>query len=283
MAALQGIKHRIKSVGNTKQITKAMQLVAASKLRRAQESAMGPKRYIATSRELLESLATTFEAQNHPLFQARKVKNTLTIGISGDRGLAGAYNGNVSRMLSKHAHEIGGNIKVISVGKYVAQHVVRINELVGIAAYDMDLEDPDVMLAQPLLKEATDLYLSGEVDVVHLIYTKYKSTVSQEVVVEQLLPVQSKETKLTSRTFEPNATVLIDLAIKRLLEAQVLQAILEARASEQASRMIAMKNATDNASDLIDDLKLAFNNARQSAITQELAEITAGAEAINGN
>lgn len=282
MAALQGIKHRIKSVGNTRQITKAMQLVAASKLRRAQESAMGPKRYVATSRELLESLASTFEAHNHPLFKARKVKNTLTIAVSGDRGLAGAYNGNVNRMLSSHAAKIGGEIKVIPVGKYSAQHVVRLKELVGIAAYNMDVDDPDVMLAQPILKEAIDLYLAGEVDVVHLVYTKYISTVSQEVVIEQLLPVQAAETKLTGRTFEPNAPVLIDLAVKRLLEAQVLQAILEARASEQASRMIAMKNATDNASDLIDDLKLAFNNARQSAITQELAEITAGTEAING-
>ena len=282
MAALQGIKHRIKSVGNTKQITKAMQLVAASKLRRAQESAIGPKRYVATSRELLSSLASTFEAHNHPLFKSRKVKNTLTIAISGDRGLAGAYNGNINRMLSGHAAKIGDNIKVISVGKYAAQHVVRIEELVGIAAYNMDLEDPDVMLAQPILKEAIDLFLAGEVDSVDLVYTRYISTVSQEVVVEQLLPVQPAETKLSSRTFEPNATVLIDLAVKRLLEAQVLQAILEARASEQASRMLAMKNATDNASDLIDDLKLALNNARQSAITQELAEITAGTEAING-
>jgi F-type H+-transporting ATPase subunit gamma len=282
MAALQGIKHRIKSVSNTKQITKAMQLVAASKLRRSQETALGPKRYIETSRQLLESLSMTFEAQNHPLFKARKVKKVLIIGISGDRGLAGAYNGNVNRTLSSYAHEIGGNIKVICVGKYVAQHVVRIKELVGIAAYNMECDNPDVELAQPILKEATDLFMSGEVDAVQLIYTKYKTTVSQEVVVEQLMPIRPPEAKLTSRTFEPDANTLIDLAVKRLLEAQLLQAVLEARASEHASRMVAMKNATDNASDLIDDLKLAFNNARQSAITQELAEITAGTEAING-
>lgn len=282
MAALQGIKRRIKSVGNTKQITKAMQLVAASKLRRAQESAVGPKRYIETSKELLADLSNTYEAQYHSLFQARKVKNTLVVAISGDRGLAGAYNGNINRMLSNYAHDAGKDVPVITVGKYTAQHVGRIKQLVGIASYLMDCEDPSTMLAQPIFKQVSDMYLSGEVDEVKMIYTKYKSTVSQEVITEKLLPITTEKSQRTSRLFEPDVNTLIDLTTKRLLEAQVLQAILEARASEQASRMLAMKNATDNATDLIEDLKLALNNARQSSITQELAEITAGAEAING-
>lgn len=282
MAAQQGIKRRIKSVTNTKQITKAMQLVAASKLRRAQESAMGPKAYVAAARELLESLAATYEAQSHPLFQDRNINNALTITITSDRGLAGAYNGNVNRMLSRHAAELAVPHQVISVGKYAAQHVVREPELLGIAAYDMDCEDPDVMIAQPALKESIDLFMNGDVDAVYLVYTKFKSTVNQEVVTEQLLPVRSSAHGAVNRTFEPEPAVLIDIAIKRLLEAQVLQAVLEARASENASRMLAMKNATDNAGELIEDLTLAFNNARQAAITQELAEISAGAEAING-
>jgi F-type H+-transporting ATPase subunit gamma len=282
MAAQQGIKRRIKSVTNTKQITKAMQLVAASKLRRAQESALGPKAYVAAARELLESIAATYEAQSHPLFQQRKVKTALTIAITSDRGLAGAYNGNVNRLLSSHAAELSIPHQVISVGKYAAQHVVREKNLLGIAAYDMECDDPDVMIAQPVLREAIDLFLAGSIDAVYIVYTQFKSTVSQSVVAEQLLPIQVTAHGAVNRTFEPGPEAFIDLAINRLLEAQVLQAVLESRASENASRMLAMKNATDNAGDLIEDLTLAFNNARQAAITQELAEISAGTEAING-
>jgi len=282
MAALQGIKHRIKSVGNTKQITKAMQLVAASKLRRAQDAALGPKAYITASRDILASLAGTPEAQYHPLFQERRIKHALTIAVTSDKGLAGAYNSNINRALTHHAADLGVPQQVIAVGKYAAQHVARMHGLDELAAYDMDGANADVAIAQPALREAIDLFIAGKVDVVHLIYTKFVSTVHQEVVIEQLLPVQAAETIHADRTFEPQAEALLELAIKRLLEAQVLQAVLEAQASEQASRMIAMKNATDNATELIEDLTLAFNNARQAAITQELAEITAGAEAING-
>ena len=282
MAASQGIKRRIKSVSNTKQITKAMQLVAASKLRRAQDVATGPKAYIAASQEILASLAGTPEAQYHPLFEQRTVKNELVIAITSDRGLAGAYNSNVNRALTKHALEAGVPLQVIAIGKYAAQHVARMQGLDELAAYSLDGTSPDVEIAQPALREALDLFISGKVDVVSIIYTKFISTVHQDVVVQQLLPVTSEESMQASRTYEPEPEVLLDLAIKRLLEAQVLQAILESQASEQASRMLAMKNATDNANELIEDLTLALNNARQAAITQELAEITAGAEAING-
>lgn len=282
MAAQQGIKRRIKSVSNTKQITKAMQLVAASKLRRAQEAALGPKAYIAAARELLSTLAGSPEAQYHPLFEVRKINNALTIVVTSDRGLAGAYNSNVNKKLTTHAEQLNVPHKVVCIGRYAAMHVARMHTLDEIAAYDIDSTDADIEIAQPALKEAIDLYLAGSVDVVHIIYTNFITMVKQEVIVEQLLPVQSTETAQNGRTFEPEPELLIDLAIKRLSEAQVLQAILEARASEHAARMFAMKNATDNAEELIDDLTLAYNNARQAAITQELAEITAGAEAING-
>ncbi len=283
MAAQQGIKRRIKSVSNTKQITKAMQLVAASKLRRAQDAALGPKAYIAAGQSILESLATTVEAQYHPLFESRKHKKVLTIALTSDRGLAGAYNSNINRALTKHAHEMAVAHEVIAIGRYASQHVTRINELNELAAYPMELDNPDVTIAQPALRESLDLFLSGEVDAVYVLYTRFISTVKQEVTLEQLLPITAPANQSsTARTYEPEPDKLLDLAIRRMLEAQVYQAVLEARASEQASRMLAMKNATDNASDLIEDLTLAFNNARQAAITQELAEITAGTEAING-
>jgi F-type H+-transporting ATPase subunit gamma len=260
-----------------------MQLVAASKLRRAQDAALGPKAYIAAGQSILESLATTVEAQYHPLFESRKHKKVLTIALTSDRGLAGAYNSNINRALTKHAHEMAVAHEVIAIGRYASQHVTRINELNELAAYPMELDNPDVTIAQPALRESLDLFLSGEVDAVYVLYTRFISTVKQEVTLEQLLPITAPANQSsTARTYEPEPDKLLDLAIRRMLEAQVYQAVLEARASEQASRMLAMKNATDNASDLIEDLTLAFNNARQAAITQELAEITAGTEAING-
>lgn len=282
MASQQGIKQRIKSVKNTRQITKAMQLVAASKLRRAQEAATGPRAYITAARALLSSLAGTPEAHYHPLFESRPINNGLTVVITSDRGLAGAYNSNVNRLLNAHTQNLAVPQQIICIGRYAAMHVARMSNLTEIAAFDIDNDDADITIAQPALKESIDLFLSGKVDAVHLVYTKFISTVKQETVVEQLLPVSAEGSVQMSRTYEPEPEVLLDYAIKRLLEAQVLQAILEARASEHAARMLAMKNATDNAEELIDDLTLAFNNVRQAAITQELAEITAGAEAING-
>lgn len=283
MAEQQAIKRRIRSVSNTKQITKAMQLVAASKLRRAQDAALGPKAYIAAGQEILASLASTPEAQYHPLFEQRSIKSALTIAITSDRGLAGAYNSNVNRALTHQLIDNGAHKQqVVAIGSYAARHVARMINVDELAAYAKDTPNPDVAIAQPVLREAVDLFMSGDIDVVHIVYTKFVSTIKQEVVIEQLLPIIAPAAASSSPTYEPEPEVLLRLAINRLLEAQLLQAILESGASEQAARMLAMKNATDNASELIEDLTLAFNNARQAAITQELAEISAGAEAING-
>ena len=282
MASQQGIKRRIKSVSNTRQITKAMQMVAASKLRKAQEKSIGPKAYINAAGDLLENLGSTSEAQHHPLFQARKLKTGLVIAITSNKGLAGAYNSNVLRALNKFAIENKVDQKVISIGRYVAMHVARVKGLDELAAYDVDTGLEDITTAQPVLEQAIDQFINERVDNVTLIYTKYISTVKQEVSIEQLLPLKAKSAQQTGVSFEPGPDVLLDLVVRRLLEAKVLQAILESQASEQASRMLAMQNATDNAKDLIDDLKLVYNNARQSAITQEIAEITSGTEAMNG-
>ena len=283
MAAQQGIKRRIKSVTNTKQITKAMQLVAASKLRKAQEAALGPKDYIAVGSKLLEKLSSASEAQYHPFFAKRNGKKSLLIAISSDRGLAGAYNSNVLRAISKYTLESGVDQSVIGIGKYIAQHVARTKQLHEVAAFMTDLENPDVAIVLPVLSEAIEQFVTGKVDSVQLITTSFVSIVKQEVIVTQLLPiVPPSEAVAANTTYEPEVDQLLDFVLKRLLEAQLMQALLEAKASEQAARMLAMKNATDNASDLIADLTLAYNNARQAAITQELAEITAGAEAANG-
>lgn len=282
MAALQGIKRRIRSVTSTKQITKAMQLVAASKLRRAQENAVGPQAYTEAAKSILAQLSGGVEAKRNPLFQVRKVEKSLTIIIGGDRGMAGAYNSNITKTFAKHVTELGAGYDVIAVGRRAASYGAHLAEVNEIAAYEMDANEPDVGLAKPILDEVVELYRSGQVDSVHLIYTHFVSTIKQETTVEQLLPVTPAEgTRSTVGELEPSTEELLDFAVMKVLEAQLLQAILESRASEQAARMVAMLNATDNATEIIGDLTLEFNNARQAAITQELAEISGGAEAIN--
>lgn len=281
MAAQQGIKRRIRSVSNTRQITKAMQLVAASKLRRAQEASLNAQAYAEAASNMLAVLSSVPETGYSPLFEQRKIESSLTVLITSDKGLAGGYNSNVFRAFGALASGQDATQNVICVGKYAGRHIARISDIDEIAAFPMDVKDISVELAQPLLTEAIELFLTGKVDIVNVVYTKFISTVRQEVKTVQMLPIAyvPNETGVV-RTLEPSPEELLEFAAKRLLEARVSQAILDARASEQASRMLAMKNATDNAGELIDDLTLEFNNARQAAITQELAEISAGAEAI---
>ena len=281
MAALQGIKRRIKSVRNTRQITKAMQMVEASKLRRAQLAALGPQAYANAAKELLARLASGPSAKQHPWFKVRPIKQDLTIVIAADRGMAGAYNSNVIKALGRHLKASGGTKHIgISVGRRASLQLARASDIDEIASFGIDRGDADLAIARPAFEEATQLYDAGKVDAVHLIYTHFVSTVRYEVITKQLLPVTALETPAAEAEFEPEAGELLEYAARRVLEAEVLQAILEARASENAARMLSMKNATDNASDLIDDLTLAFNNARQASITQEIAEISAGSEAI---
>jgi F-type H+-transporting ATPase subunit gamma len=280
MANQQAVKQRIKSVGNTKQITKAMQLVASSKLRKAQEQAIGPKEFIVTAKKLLSSLAWHPDAYNNPLFKEPKSDNVLTVIISSDRGLAGAYNANVLKATSMHLKATKGQNSVITIGKYASRFIARIKDVNSLGAYELDVDDLDSSIVKPVLTEIKQQFASGEFKAVWVVYTDYISTVKQIVRCDKLFPIEKSESAVSDRTFEPSAEAIFDVALSRLIEAEILQYLLESKASEQASRMLAMKNATDNASDLIGDLTLEYNNARQAKITQELAEISAGAEAI---
>jgi F-type H+-transporting ATPase subunit gamma len=280
MPSLQIINRRIRSVKNTRQITKAMQMVAASKLRRAQVAATGPQAYTQAARELLRNLGAQTVASTHPLFAKRSVRRALTIVIAGDRGMAGGYNGNIIRALGRHMRETPGEHQVIAIGKRAAMAVARAKDVTEIASFNADVHDIANMVAIPVLAKVTELYEAGEVDAVHIIGTDFVSTVTQKVSVRQLLPVEPPEDGAPAASeMEPSAEDLINIAVRRV-EAEVLQAILEARASEEAARMIAMMNASDNASDIISDLTLEYNNARQGKITQEISEISGGAEAI---
>jgi F-type H+-transporting ATPase subunit gamma len=280
MAALQGIKRRIKSVRGIHQITKAQQLVAASKLRRVQMAATGPQEYTKAIRELLAHQSAQPSVNWHPLYEVRPVKQALTIIVAGDRGMAGAYNSNIFRALSRHLREQGVPQTAIAIGKKASVHVAHAADMEELASYNVSGGGPvDSGVAQPVLQEILDLFLDGQIDAVHLLYTQFVSTVKQEVVLKQLLPIPKNPNGYPGET-EPEPDELLDVVARRALEAEVVQAVLEARASEEAARMVAMMNATDNASDLITDLTLTFNNARQANITQELAEISAGADAI---
>jgi F-type H+-transporting ATPase subunit gamma len=280
MATLQAVRGRIRSVAGTRQITKAMQLVAASKLRKYQLSAMGPGLYTEAARELLEHLGGSMVLSLHPLYQVRKVRNVLTIIIAGDHGMAGAYNANVLRQLDENIKKYGVPQLALCVGKHAALHVARTPGVDELAAFELEQDDSDLGLARPLLREAIDLFVAEKVDVVDIVYTRFVSTVRQEVVSERLLPVAPPTGGALETKLEPDPERLIDYATRHILEALLLQAILDAQAGEQASRMLAMMNASDNAKELIGDLTLAYNNARQAAITQQISEISAGAEAM---
>jgi len=290
MASRQQIKQRIGSVKSTKQITKAMQLVAASKLRRAQDAVAGPRAYAEMARQILVRLRDNTDGENEfNLFTERPVGERLLIVITSDRGLAGAYNSNVVRRMIqelKSDREKGIKTSVVTIGKQAAHAASRIQDLNVRAVYS-DLPDkPDADTLRPILSSVVGLFADRVVDAVDIINTKYVSTVVQQVQARRLLPAgfdtEDIETpkNTTEYTVEPSAEVLLRSTTLRLLDAQIYQALLEAAASEHSMRMLAMKNATDNASDIIDDLTLEYNNARQAAITQELAEITGGAEAM---
>lgn len=288
MASRQQIKRRIGSVKNTKQITRAMQLVAASKLRHAQDSVAGPRQYAHLAREILTRLRQVAADESElRLFTERPVKRRLIIAITSDLGLAGAYDANVVRMLIHEAQADrakGVKTAVVAIGRKAAQATSHIAGLETEAVYTKMPDRPTADDIRPILTNVVDMFAEGEVDQVDLIFTKFISSVAQQVHKQRLLPAGFEETNLDEELahadIEPSPAALIRAAGLRLLEAQIYQAFLEAIASEQSMRMLAMKNATDNASDLIDDLTLEYNNARQAAITQELAEITGGAEAL---
>ena len=287
MAQTTALKNRIKSVRNTKQITKAMELVAASKMRRAQEAAIKSRTYRNLARQILTRLRELTDVDHHPLFIQREVKNRLLIVITSDRGLAGAYNSNILRLLVSELNKdrttsIASH--VITMGKQGAKFVTRLKDVEIIGAYNELPDHPTADDLRPLLDSILHMQTKNETDVIDIIYTDYKSSISQEAKVERLLPAAFTETKiepdLGKAIFEPSPEAVLNNVANRLIEVQLWQDVLEAAASEHSMRMMAMKNATDNATELIDDLTLEFNTARQAAITQELAEITGGAEAI---
>lgn len=290
MANVQIIRRRIRSVKNINQITKAMEMVAASKLRKVQEATTKSRVYAAACRDALSSIRHASSFQEHPFFQERPVTAELIIMLSSDRGLAGAYNSNILKELIRILEEGKKNgitsHSLVCIGKRGAQFMSRVQgaiEMLGV--YTGWQVRPDISDVRPIISTATKLFLEGKIDRVRILYTDFKSISRQQVVVRQILPVEKVALAEYSNTspdslVEPSVEVMLEYLLPRFLEVQLYQAALEASASEQAMRMIAMKNASDNAKDLKRDLSLMFNRARQASITQEIAEIISGVQAV---
>jgi F-type H+-transporting ATPase subunit gamma len=288
VASTQQLKSRIRSVKSTKQITKAMQMVAASKMRRAQDADKASEPYTQAANELLTYFASQGETARHPLFDQRPVKTRLVIVIASDKGLAGAYNSNIVKtyvreLEADQAHSIATT--TIAIGRKASQFVTRLKRAELLGVYENLPDHPAGSALHAILDTAMSHFADGRVDAVDVIYTKFISGMVQQATVQRVLPAGFVETEVSrevsSALYEPSAEEVLDGVTRRLVGAQIFQALLDARASEHSMRMLAMKNATDNASELADDLTLEMNKARQGAITQELAEISGGVEALS--
>jgi len=286
MATTIVLKRRINSVKNIRQITKALQLVAASKLKKSQDYASRSRAYAELAEKLGLYLASLPELKKAIYFQKRPVKNVLYVMISSNSGLAGAYNSNVIRELTKSIKfdALKNSPKIITIGNKAANFCRSIKGLDLIAVYNDFPDQPTANDIRPILKTMVDLFKNLEVDQVKIIYTKSISNINQKVVDQVVLPLQidqpTNQSKQSFTNFEPDIDSVIDEISFRLVEASLWQALLESLVSENAMRMVAMKNATDNAKNLIDDYTLTLNTVRQSKVTQELAEISGGVEAL---
>jgi F-type H+-transporting ATPase subunit gamma len=299
MAGTKEIKRRIKSVKNTKKITKAMELVAASKMRRAVASTLSSRLYAEYSWEMITSVANNAEQITNPLFVQRDVKNILLVLITSNGSLCGGYNSQViKRALTVLRSENGGaNIDLVTIGKKGDGAMRRIGK--NVIATFTDLPDSIVLRdVVPISKFVVDEYKNSHYDKVLVAYTDFISALTQKPNVKQILPIskqdlkdlaevmeeEAKEAKVGSRInylFEGDQDALIGSLAEKLSRMQIYQMLLESNASEQSARMVAMKNASEAAGEMIDDLTLVFNKARQASITQEISEISAGMASVS--
>ncbi len=287
MASTQQIRGRIRSVRNTRQITKAMQMVAASKLHRMQAAVQATQAYSHYARQILTYIRHQDGVGENELYAQRPVKSRLMIVMTSDRGLAGAFNGNVLKHCVnqlKQDQASGTQSHVIVFGRQGAHFVARLRDVAVVGAYTNLPDQPQMADLNSAVNSAVQMFVEGKVDAVDIIYTRFDSMVNQTVRQQRILPAgfveETSDEDIAAAVFEPSVDVVLENTTRRLLDAQVLQAVLESSVSEHAMRMLAMKNASDNASDLVDAYTLELNNARQAGITQELAEISGGVEAM---
>ncbi len=285
MPSLRDIRSRIRQVKGVAQITKAMETVSASRLRRATERVTASRPFVLQLEEVLADLASaTSDGDAPPLLAKRPVKNSAVILITPSRGLAGSLVSNVNRQASHLVEQehIGAAVEIIAVGKKGRDFMSRRGQQV-IAEFVTLPDRPALSDVSGIANLVIDGYSAGDFDRVSLVYTRFISTVAQRPAVKQLLPVEpptSGGRKPKDPIYEPNAGEVLNALLPRYVETLIFQAILESIASEHAARMVAMRNATDNANDLISDLTLTYNKVRQATITREISEISSGAEAM---
>ncbi|WP_181346777.1 ATP synthase F1 subunit gamma [Thalassobacillus sp. CUG 92003] len=287
MASLRDIKGRINSTKKTKQITKAMQMVSASKLNKAEQNTKNFVPYSEKIQDVVTSIASSSGRAQHPMLESREVKRSGYLVITSDRGLAGAYNSSVLRTVYqriRQQHTSADEYKLIVMGRIGRDFFEKRNmpvdkEIVGVA------DQPNFADIKDLAAESVQLFTDEEIDELYLFYNRYVSAISQEVTEKKALPLTNLndgETKAatSSYEYEPNQEEILATLLPQYAESLIFGALLDGKASEHAARMTAMKSATDNADELIDDLTLSYNRARQAAITQEITEIVGGAAAL---
>jgi len=299
-SGIHDIKKRIKSIKNTRQVTKAMEAVSASKMRKATEQAVTTRQYSSLGWQLIQNLSLVTDESQHPLLKAAVApQKILLIFITSDKGLCGGLNSQVIRQMDRYLQEHPvPQIDIISIGKK-GQYVLKKLRRNIVGAYEGLTDQPSIIALRPIAQTALAGFQSGQYDQVQIIFTDFKSALTQQPVIRQLLPLQKEAlenivgadkdnqvdlqpttSQPTEYIFEPNPKELLDAVLPRLLEVQIYQAVLESAASEHSARMLAMRNATDSANEMIKDLTLTFNQARQASITQEIAEIAAGRAAL---
>ncbi len=271
------IKNRIRSMESTKQITKAMEMVAASKLRHAQARVMDSRPYFEILHETISDIVNTNSEFTSPYLQQRPIKKTAYVVIAGDRGLAGGYNSNILKLAEREF--TGKNVVVLPIGKksvdyYRSHNIPMLTEQYSVAA-EMEVGD-----CFTLAKQLCKMYLSGEIDEIHIGYTNFVSVLSQTPAILQMLPLtghdSGRKTVQSDILYEPDSELVFEAIVPEFVGGVIYGALCESRAAEQAARRTAMDSATQNADEMIADLSLKFNQARQAAITQEITEIVAG-------
>jgi F-type H+-transporting ATPase subunit gamma len=277
------IKRRIRGISNTKQITKAMELVSSAKLKRARDRLDKSRPYYNTVLENIQDILATTGNMKHPLLDNREVKSSLYIIVSADRGLAGGYNAGVIRLAEGKVKEENVNTKIITVGTKAREYFKRrdydvVGEFVGIT------EEPKFSDARKIGNLALDLYKNKSVDEINIVYTRFLGTISQQPTILRLLPSgevnEGSKNVRTITEFEPSTEEVLSYLIPKYIQSTIFGALIESSSSEQAARRVAMESATDNAEEMIDELQISYNRARQAAITMEISEIVSGAEAL---
>ncbi|EAT59520.1 F0F1 ATP synthase subunit gamma [Chlorobium ferrooxidans] len=290
MATLKDIRVRIKGVKSTQQVTKAMKMVAAAKLRRAQDRAVMARPYAGKLKEMLGSLSAKVDTSRNPLLSGRpEVNKVLVILITSDRGLCGAFNTNIIKLAYKTIHEDyadvhrKGGVSMICAGTRGLEFF-RKRDYNILKGYPAVFQNLDFSIAKEIADTASGMYLRGEVDRVIVVYNEFKSVLAPNLKAEELLPiapVSAGKESSSDYIYEPSPSAIIDVLVPRHLNTQVWRMLLESNAAEHAARMAAMDSATENAKDLLRSLNISYNRARQAAITTELSEIVAGADALS--